>query len=60
MSNAKVYSYLRFSDLKQASGSSVGRQTAYAERWAAEHGMVLDVTLSMRDEGLSAYNNAAS
>lgn len=47
MSNAKVYSYLRFSDLKQASGSSVDRQTAYAQRWAAEHGMVLDVALSI-------------
>lgn len=56
MNNAKVYSYLRFSDPKQATGSSVDRQLAYAQRWAAERGMVLDETLSLRDEGLSAYH----
>lgn len=56
MDNRKVYSYLRFSDPKQASGSSVDRQAAYAQRWAAEHGMVLDERLSLRDEGLSAYH----
>jgi len=53
---AKVYSYLRFSDPKQAGGSSVDRQLAYAARWALEHGHVLDAELSMRDEGLSAYH----
>ncbi|WP_176058147.1 recombinase family protein [Paraburkholderia sp. BCC1876] len=53
---ARVYSYLRFSDPKQAAGSSVERQTEYARRWAAEHGLELDDTLSMRDEGLSAYH----
>lgn len=52
----RVYSYLRFSDPKQATGSSVDRQTEYARRWAAERGLVLDETLSMRDEGLSAYH----
>jgi DNA invertase Pin-like site-specific DNA recombinase len=56
MSNAKVYSYLRFSDPKQAAGSSADRQLAYAQRWAEDRGMVLDATLSMRDEGLSAYH----
>lgn len=56
MTTARVYSYLRFSDPKQASGSSVDRQTEYARRWAAERGLVLDDTLSMRDEGLSAYH----
>ena len=35
MDNPKVYSYLRFSDPKQAAGSSADRQTAYAQRWAA-------------------------
>ncbi len=56
MDNARVYSYLRFSDPKQAAGGSVDRQLAYAQRWAAEHGMALDAALSMRDEGLSAYH----
>lgn len=52
----KVYSYLRFSDPKQAAGSSVDRQMQYAQRWAAEHGLPLDEALSLRDEGLSAYH----
>ncbi|WP_175926293.1 recombinase family protein [Burkholderia cepacia] len=52
----RVYSYLRFSDPKQAAGGSVARQVEYASRWAVEHGMDLDMALSMRDEGLSAYH----
>lgn len=52
----RVYSYMRFSDPRQASGSSSERQAAYAARWAAEHGLALDDTLSLRDEGLSAYH----
>lgn len=52
----KVYSYLRFSDPRQAAGSSADRQAQYAERWAAEHGLVLDAALSMADHGLSAYH----
>lgn len=51
-----VYSYLRFSDPKQAAGSSAARQLEYAQRWAAEHQLVLDEQLSMQDEGLSAYH----
>ncbi|QOR55202.1 MAG: hypothetical protein SHS37scaffold296_19 [Burkholderiales phage 68_11] len=51
-----VYSYLRFSDPRQASGHSSERQAAYAAKWAAEHGLMLDERLSMRDEGLSAYH----
>lgn len=51
-----VYSYLRFSDPKQAAGSSAQRQIEYAKRWAFEHGMELDASLSLRDEGLSAYH----
>ncbi|MFM0595311.1 recombinase family protein [Paraburkholderia dilworthii] len=53
---ARVYSYLRFSDPKQAAGSSAERQLEYAARWAAENGMELDATLTLRDEGLSAYH----
>lgn len=54
MSN--VYSYLRFSTPKQAAGSSAARQVEYAVRWAADHGRTLDASLSMRDEGLSAFH----
>ncbi|QDQ27675.1 recombinase family protein [Chitinimonas arctica] len=53
---AKVYSYLRFSDPKQADGGSVDRQLSYARRWAADNNVPLDESLSMRDEGLSAYH----
>ncbi|MBB6591200.1 recombinase family protein [Ralstonia solanacearum] len=56
MSKARVYSYLRFSDPKQAAGSSADRQIEYARRWAAERNLELDDTLSLRDEGLSAYH----
>lgn len=56
MDKPRVYSYLRFSDPKQAAGGSIDRQMAYAKRWAADHGMELDSTLTMRDEGLSAYH----
>jgi DNA invertase Pin-like site-specific DNA recombinase len=56
MDSARVYSYLRFSDPRQAAGSSADRQIEYARRWAAERGMALDDSLSLRDEGLSAYH----
>lgn len=52
----RVYSYIRFSDARQAAGASTERQRAYAEKWAADNGLVLDAELSMRDEGLSAYH----
>lgn len=51
-----VYSYSRFSDPRQAAGSSLERQKAYAARWAAEHGLVLDESLTLHDAGLSAYH----
>lgn len=51
-----VYSYMRFSDPRQAAGSSADRQAEYAQRWAAERGLVLDESLSMADHGLSAYH----
>ncbi|WPG35117.1 recombinase family protein [Variovorax sp. EBFNA2] len=53
---AKVYSYMRFSDARQAGGASSERQGAYAAAWAREHSLLLDETLSMRDEGLSAFH----
>ena len=54
--NAKVYSYLRFSDAKQSAGSSADRQAQYAAKWAKDRGLTLDETLSLRDEGLSAFH----
>ncbi|WFF83420.1 recombinase family protein [Delftia tsuruhatensis] len=55
-SKGLVYSYLRFSDPKQSTGNSTDRQLAYAEKWASEHGLQLDSSLTLRDEGLSAYH----
>lgn len=54
--SAKVYSYMRFSDARQAGGASSDRQRAYAAQWAEQHHLLLDETLSMRDEGLSAFH----
>lgn len=51
-----VYSYLRFSSARQATGTSIDRQLEYARRWAADNGMALDESLTMRDEGLSAFH----
>lgn len=56
--NARVYSYRRWSDPRQQVGSSADRQAAYAEKWAADHDLVLDSALSMLDAGLSAYSGA--
>ncbi|MFN7399021.1 MAG: recombinase family protein [Sandaracinobacter sp.] len=55
---AAVYSYARFSTPEQASGDSLRRQTAAAEKWAQDRGMVLDDRLSLTDEGVSSYRGA--
>ena len=53
---SRLYSYIRFSTAEQADGSSGSRQAEYAARYAHDNGLVLDESLSMRDEGLSAYH----
>ena len=53
---ALVYSYSRFSDPRQAEGQSLERQRNYAAEWAAKNGLQLDESLTMQDEGLSAYH----
>ena len=52
-----VYSYMRFSDPRQAAGHSRERQEAYAAKWAAEHGLQLDDKLTMLDEGCLLYTS---
>lgn len=54
MSNI-AYSYLRFSTPDQAAGDSRRRQMAMAEKYAAEHHLKLDLSLSFRDLGVSAF-----
>src|ERR1700723_810732 len=50
-----AYSYLRFSTHEQAAGDSRRRQSAMAEKYAADHHLRLDLALSFRDLGVSAY-----
>jgi DNA invertase Pin-like site-specific DNA recombinase len=51
----RLYSYLRFSDPRQASGTSIERQTEAARTWALANGYVFDDSLTMRDLGKSAF-----
>lgn len=46
---ARVYSYLRFSDPRQASGISADRQLQYAQSWAAARELELEQSLSLND-----------
>lgn len=49
------YSYIRFSNQSQSEGNSLDRQTDKAAAYAAKKGLVLDTTLKMNDEGVSAF-----
>lgn len=51
-----VYSYIRFSSAEQAKGHSMDRQMDYAKKYAETNNMLLDESLTMKDEGLSAYH----
>jgi DNA invertase Pin-like site-specific DNA recombinase len=53
-----AYSYIRFSSALQERGDSIRRQTEMSTKYAAEHGLVLDNSLNMRDEGLSAFDGS--
>ncbi|MFM8270916.1 MAG: recombinase family protein [Gemmata sp.] len=50
-----AYSYLRFSSPEQAKGDSTRRQTSMTEAWCERNGVHYDSSLSMRDEGVSAF-----
>ncbi|QBR03574.1 hypothetical protein [Paraburkholderia pallida] len=50
----RVYSYERISTKTQSAGTGIERQASYAAKWAAERRLVLDTSLNLRDEGLSA------
>ena len=52
----RAYSYVRFSTPEQRKGDSLRRQTEFSERYAAEHGLVLDNSLRLQDLGVSAYS----
>lgn len=51
-----AYSYLRFSSLEQAKGDSFRRQTELRDAWLTRTGVRLDTTVSLQDEGKSAFS----
>ena len=51
----KAYSYIRFSTPEQAKGDSFRRQTEASRKYAEDHGLVLDTSLNLFDQGLSGY-----
>lgn len=52
------YSYVRFSTPDQIKGDSKRRQIDKARAWAKENGYDFDDSLTIRDEGKSAYKGA--
>ena len=50
----RLISYFRFSDRRQGKGTSIERQIEGARKYAVDHGLIFDETLSMRDLGKSA------
>jgi DNA invertase Pin-like site-specific DNA recombinase len=56
-----AYSYVRFSRPEQLKGDSLRRQMQASEDYATEHGLRIDSSLSMQDQGISAFRgiNAA-
>lgn len=54
----QAFSYTRFSTPEQAEGDSARRQIDLAQAYAAKHGLVLDTSLRLRDEGVSGFRGA--
>jgi DNA invertase Pin-like site-specific DNA recombinase len=51
----KAYSYIRFSTPEQAKGDSLRRQLERSQKYAEDHGLLLDSSLNLLDQGLSGY-----
>lgn len=51
----KAYSYIRFSTPEQQFGDSLRRQSEAARAYAREHGLDLDDSLFLTDEGVSGF-----
>jgi len=54
----KAYSYIRFSTPEQIKGDSLRRQTELSAKYALEHNLNLDESLTFRDLGVSAFNQS--
>jgi DNA invertase Pin-like site-specific DNA recombinase len=50
-----AFSYVRFSSAEQAKGDSLRRQEEARDAWLAKSGAALDTSLTLRDEGVSAF-----
>jgi DNA invertase Pin-like site-specific DNA recombinase len=55
---ATAYSYVRFSSPEQGRGDSVRRQEELRSAWLKRSGAVLDESVTLRDEGVSAFSGA--
>lgn len=53
----RAYSYVRFSTPEQAKGDSLRRQMEMSKKYAEEHGLILDTSLNLLDQGLSGYTS---
>lgn len=53
---SQVYSYSRFSKLRQRDGDSLRRQREFAEKIAEEHGLTINEELVFSDHGKSAFH----
>ena len=51
----RAFSYLRFSHPDQAKGDSIRRQMAGTLAYCQRHGLTLDDSIDLRDEGISGY-----
>lgn len=58
ISRPKAYSYVRYSSKIQENGDSTRRQIELSEKYAQEHGLDLDESLRMQDEGVSAFDGS--
>src|SRR5262245_54634702 len=52
------YSYLRFSSPQQADGDSIRRQTEKTTEWCQRNQVLLDKSMSLKDEGVSAFRGS--
>src|ERR1043166_2671015 len=55
MSQAKAFSYIRFSSPAQSGGDSVRRQSKAARAYCSSHNLLLDEELTFQDFGVSAF-----
>jgi hypothetical protein len=51
----RAYSYIRFSTPEQLKGGSLRRQAELTAKYALEHNLNLDESLTFRDLGVSAF-----